>query len=25
VKKQDGSVAQRGTWTLLVKGKPKTA
>ncbi|MCS7056915.1 MAG: MaoC/PaaZ C-terminal domain-containing protein [Thermoflexales bacterium] len=25
VKKQDGSVAQRGTWTLLVKGKPKVA
>ncbi|MFC1466997.1 MAG: MaoC/PaaZ C-terminal domain-containing protein [Candidatus Brachytrichaceae bacterium NZ_4S206] len=25
VKKQDGSVVQRGTWTLLVKGKPKTA
>lgn len=23
VKKQDGSVVQRGTWTLLVKGKPK--
>jgi acyl dehydratase len=22
--KQDGSVAQRGTWTLLVKGKPKS-
>lgn len=25
VKKQDGSVAQRGTWTLLVKARPKTA
>ncbi len=25
VKKQDGSVVQRGTWTLLVKGKPKPA
>ncbi|BCX03572.1 MAG: MaoC family dehydratase [Candidatus Roseilinea sp.] len=25
VKKQDGSVVQRGTWTLLVKGKPKAA
>lgn len=24
LKKQDGSVVQRGTWTLLVKGKPKT-
>jgi len=23
VKKHDGSVAQRGLWTLLVKGKPK--
>jgi 3-hydroxybutyryl-CoA dehydratase len=23
VKKQDGSVVQRGVWTLLVKGKPK--
>ncbi len=25
VKKQDGSVVQRGTWTLLVKGKPKAS
>jgi acyl dehydratase len=25
VKKQDGSVVQRGTWTILVKGKPKAA
>lgn len=25
VKKQDGSVAQRGLWTLLVKSKPKAA
>lgn len=25
VKKQDGSVVQRGAWTLLVKSKPKAA
>jgi acyl dehydratase len=24
VKKQDGSVVQRGTWSLLVKSRPKT-
>ncbi|MCS6774331.1 MAG: MaoC/PaaZ C-terminal domain-containing protein [Anaerolineae bacterium] len=24
VKKQDGSVVQRGTWTLLVKSRPKS-